>query len=59
MATNVRRAASMARCDSAEKPALPLVYLSGYWVIYRVSFRVIYTVILTPILPWRLSIGRF
>ncbi len=49
----------MARCDSAEKPALPLVYLSGYWVMYRVSFRVIYTVILTPILPWRLSIGRF
>ena len=49
----------MARCDSAEKPALPLVQLGSYWVIYRDSFRVIYTVILTPILPWRLRIGRF
>jgi hypothetical protein len=49
----------MARCDSTEKPALPLVYLSGYWVIYRVSFMVIYTVILTPILPSRLRFWRF
>lgn len=49
----------MTRCDSAEKPALPLVQRFGYWVIYRVSFRVIYTVILATILPWRLRIGRF
>lgn len=49
----------MARCDSAEKPALPLVQRISYWVIYRVSFRVIYTVILATILPWRLRIGRF
>lgn len=49
----------MACCDSAKKPALPLVQRIGYWVIYRVSFWVIYTVILATILPQRLRIGRF